>query len=162
MHCLIAVFIGSVFYDIGEDAQEARNNSGLLFMSLMFVMFSAFSATLITCKLSQSMRFMNYFDDKFFHFLVPIILPIVVREHFNRWYKLRSFYLANKLADLPIQITAVFVYILIVYLMTGQILEVERFILLLMCFIAVSLVAQVIGLIVGIVLCLEVNKGTWV
>ncbi|XP_015122214.1 ATP-binding cassette sub-family G member 1 [Diachasma alloeum] len=130
MHCLIAIFKGSVFYNIGEDAEEARNNSGLLFMSLMFVMFSAFSATLIT---------------------FPLILPIVVREHFNRWYKLRSFYLANKLADLPIQITAVSLYMLILYLMTGQIAEGKRFLLLLTCYIAVSLVAQLIGLICGIV-----------
>ncbi|XP_011299281.1 ATP-binding cassette sub-family G member 4 [Fopius arisanus] len=134
IHCLIAIFKGSVFYNIGTDADEARNNSGLLFMSLMFVMFSAFSATLIT---------------------FPLMLPVIIREHFNRWYKLRSFYFANKFADLPIQITAVLLYTIILYLMTGQIAEGRRFLLLLLCYIAVSLVAQLIGLICGIVLSIK-------
>lgn len=76
-------------------------------------------------------------------------LPILMREHFNRWYKLRSFYLANKFADFPIQLTATCIYTLIVYFMSNQILETKRLILyVLMCFV-VTLVAQAIGFIIG-------------
>lgn len=72
-----------------------------------------------------------------------------MREHFNRWYKLHSFYLANKLADIPIQFTAISLYILIVYYMSDQLLELQRFCLYtLMCF-AVSIVAQTFGLLIG-------------
>ncbi|XP_034941510.1 uncharacterized ABC transporter ATP-binding protein/permease YOL075C-like [Chelonus insularis] len=128
MHCIIAIIVGIIYFDIGEDAAYALNNFNLLFFSLMFLMFSAFSATIIT---------------------FPLVLPIISREHFNRWYKLRSFYIANKLADLPIQVVAVSIYTLIVYLMTGQILEGKRFILLSIACVVVSLVAQIIGVIVG-------------
>ncbi|KAH0535288.1 ATP-binding cassette sub-family G member 4-like isoform X1 [Cotesia glomerata] len=128
MHCIIALIVGIIYYDIGEDAAFAIDNFNLIFFNLMFLMFCAFSATLIT---------------------FPAAVPIVTREHFNRWYKLRSFYLANKFADLPIQIIAVSIYTLIVYFMTGQIPEGRRFVLLAIVSVAVSLVAQIIGVIVG-------------
>lgn len=83
-------------------------------------------------------------------------MPVIKREHFNRWYKLRSIYLANKLADLPIQIASVTLYLLIVYFMTGQILELNRFAMFYLAYIAVSLVAQMIGVIVGTALDIQV------
>ncbi|KAF7379979.1 hypothetical protein HZH68_016927 [Vespula germanica] len=87
--------------------------------------------------------------DKVYMRIVPLELPILMREHFNRWYKLRSFYLANKFADFPIQLTATCIYTLIVYFMSNQILETKRLILyVLMCFV-VTLVAQAIGFIIG-------------
>lgn len=89
-------------------------------------------------------------------FTVPLEVPVLTREHFNRWYKLRSFYLANKLADFPIQITATIIYTLIVYYMSGQVNEVKRLALYIFICIAISLVAQKIGLIVGIAMKLQV------
>ena len=81
-----------------------------------------------------------------------------MREHFNRWYKLHSFYLANKLADIPIQFTAISLYILIVYYMSDQLLELQRFCLYtLMCF-AVSIVAQTFGLLIGTGMKVQVRK----
>lgn len=72
-----------------------------------------------------------------------------MREHFNRWYELRSYYLANKLADFPIQLTATFIYTIVMYYMTDQLPESKRLgLYMLMCFI-ISLVAQAVGLIIG-------------
>jgi len=80
---------------------------------------------------------------------VPSELPILVREHFNRWYKLRSYYLANKFADFPVQLMATFIYTIVVYYMSDQLPESKRFALyIFMCFV-VSLVAQAIGLVIG-------------
>ncbi|KAI4485697.1 hypothetical protein M0802_012593, partial [Mischocyttarus mexicanus] len=129
MHLFIALIVGAIFFRIGQDATYVLDNFNLLFFNLMFLMFSAFSSTLIT---------------------LPLELPILMREHFNRWYKLRSFYLANKFADFPVQLTATCIYTLIVYFMSNQIFEAKRLILyVLMCFV-VSLVAQAIGFIVGV------------
>lgn len=91
----------------------------------------------------------KWFFLSYFLLSVPSELPILMREHFNRWYELRSYYLANKLADFPIQLTATFVYTIVVYHMTGQLPEGRRLgLYMLMCFI-ISLVAQAAGLIVG-------------
>ncbi|XP_003396325.1 ATP-binding cassette sub-family G member 1-like isoform X1 [Bombus affinis] len=128
MHFVIALIVGVIYFKIGQDAVYVLDNFNLLFFNIMFLMFSAFSATVTT---------------------FPSELPIIMREHFNRWYKLHSFYLANKLADIPIQFTAISLYILIVYYMSDQLLELQRFCLYtLMCF-AVSIVAQTFGLLVG-------------
>ena len=82
---------------------------------------------------------------------------MLTREHFNRWYKLRSFYLANKLADFPVQITAALIYTLIVYYMSGQVPEGKRIILFVLICIAVTLVAQTAGLILGISMKIQVH-----
>lgn len=101
-------------------------------------------------------NFFLLFSSHYVYYVVPLELPILMREHFNRWYKLRSFYLANKFADFPIQLTATCIYTLIVYFMSNQILETKRLILyVLMCFV-VTLVAQAIGFIIGAGLTVQV------
>ncbi|CAK9797704.1 ATP-binding cassette subfamily G member 4 [Anthophora quadrimaculata] len=128
MHFIIALIVGTIYFKVGQDAVYVLDNFNLLFFNIMFLMFSAFSATVTT---------------------FPSELPIIMREHFNRWYKLHSFYLANKLADIPIQFGAISLYILIVYYMSDQLLELQRFCLYtLMCF-AITMVAQMFGLLVG-------------
>jgi len=85
----------------------------------------------------------------FVRFAVPLELPILKREYFNRWYKLRPYYLAGKLADFLIQLVSTFIYTVIVYYMSGQLPESRRFgLYMLMCFV-VSLVGQTAGLIIG-------------
>lgn len=86
-----------------------------------------------------------------------------MREHFNRWYKLRWYYLANKLADFPVQLTATFIYALVVYYMSDQLPEGKRLgLFVLMCF-ATSLVAQVAGLTLGsglkVQVCIHLSKA---
>ncbi|XP_058805878.1 ATP-binding cassette sub-family G member 1-like isoform X2 [Phymastichus coffea] len=134
MHLLIGLLVGSMYYQIGQDAAFALENFSLLFFTLMFVMYTAFSATLIT------------FPDE---------LPILTREHFNRWYKLRSVYIANKLADLPVQIAATACFTFVVYQMSGQISELRRLALFALMCLMVSLIAQIIGLIIGISLSVQ-------
>ncbi|XP_046414956.1 ATP-binding cassette subfamily G member 4-like [Neodiprion fabricii] len=129
MHLLIALLVGTLYYQIGQDAAYVFDNFNLLFFSIMFLMFSAFNSTIIT---------------------FPSELPIVMREHFNRWYKLRSFYLANKLADFPVQIIAASTFTLVVFFMSGQLPEIRRLLLYVTMCIVVSFVAQTVGLILGI------------
>ena len=89
-------------------------------------------------------------------YTVPLELPIVTREHFNRWYNVRSYYLANKFADLPVQITAASVYTIIIYFISGQILELYRLGLTLIVYVVISLIAQLIGLITATIFNLQV------
>lgn len=134
MHFVIALIVGTIYFRIGQDAVYVLDNFNLLFFNIMFLMFSAFSATITT---------------------FPFELPIIMCEHFNRWYKLHTVYLANKFADFPIQFLAISTYVLIVYCMSDQLLELRRFCLYtLMCF-AITLVAQTVGLLVGTGLKLE-------
>jgi hypothetical protein len=65
--------------------------------------------------------------------------------------------MANKLADLPVQVAATSTYALVVYQMSGQIPELNRLGLFVMMCVLVSLVAQTIGMILGTSLNVQVN-----
>ncbi|XP_072760266.1 ATP-binding cassette subfamily G member 4 [Anoplolepis gracilipes] len=128
MNLITALIVGTLYFQIGQDGNYALDNCNLSFFNIMFLMYNAFSATMIT---------------------FPLELPILVREHFNRWYKLRAYYLANKLADFLVQFIGTFIYTIIMYYMSGQLPESRRIgLYMLMCF-TISLVGQTAGFIVG-------------
>ncbi|XP_055917419.1 ATP-binding cassette sub-family G member 1 [Eupeodes corollae] len=128
IHLIMATLVGILYYGIGNDAGNALNNFRYIFYTLMFVMYTAFSSILV-----------NF----------PLEFPIVTREHFNRWYSLRAYYIAFTLADIPIQMICTSVFIVISYTLTGQPIELTRISLFALITLLTALVAQSIGLAVG-------------
>ncbi|XP_037820739.1 ATP-binding cassette sub-family G member 1 [Lucilia sericata] len=128
IHLVTALLIGCLYYGIGNQAENALNNFRYCFYSIMFIMYSAFSSILV----------------KF-----PLEFPIVSREHFNRWYSLRAYYVAITLADIPIQFVCTSVYIVITYILTDQPRDVFRVVLFCVIIFLTALVGQSIGLAVG-------------
>ncbi|XP_030383367.1 ATP-binding cassette sub-family G member 1 [Scaptodrosophila lebanonensis] len=128
IHLGTALMIGFLYYGIGNDANNTKNIINYCFYAIMFIMYCAFSGILV----------------KF-----PLEFPIVSREHFNRWYSLRAYYVAITLADIPIQIICTSLFIVPTYLLTGQPLEFMRFGLFFLIVFLTALVAQSIGLAVG-------------
>uniref|UniRef100_A0A182YMF1 ABC transporter domain-containing protein n=1 Tax=Anopheles stephensi TaxID=30069 RepID=A0A182YMF1_ANOST len=128
IHCLIAPLIGMLYFGIGNQAGQIFNNYNYVFFSIMFLMFTAFS--------SMTMAF-------------PLELPIITREHFNRWYSLRAYYIAMTVADIPIQLLCTVTYIVITYYMTGQPPEAFRIGLFTLICLMVAWVAQGLGLLVA-------------
>lgn len=84
-------------------------------------------------------------------------MPIIAREHFNRWYSLKSYFLAVTIADAPLQGACTLVYTGVVYYMTAQPMEPARFLLFLLMCALVSFVAQSVGLLVGAAMKVEVR-----
>lgn len=135
-HAAVALFIGILYYGIGEDAFNVLNNFNYMFFSVMFLMLTAFNCVTTT---------------------FPSEMPIIIREHFNRWYSLKAYYLAITLADIPIQMISTFIYVLITYYMTSQPVETFRMLLFLVMCVLVSLVSQSFGLFIGA--CMDVKNG---
>jgi len=85
---------------------------------------------------------------------------VLVREHLNQWYSLKAYYLAKTLADIPFQIILPSVYMVIVYFMTGQPVDFERFSMLLVITIWISLAGQGFGLFFGAIFSIDVATFT--
>ncbi|CAG9129147.1 unnamed protein product [Plutella xylostella] len=128
VHCVVAVFIGSLFYDIGGDAMYVRDNYNFLYFSLMFLMFTAFSSVSIS---------------------FPQELPVIRREHFNRWYTSGAYYSATVAASIPTQTLCTLAYACITYYMTGQPQQWLRFLGFSWTLMHVSYVALCLGLLNG-------------
>ncbi|XP_060803816.1 ATP-binding cassette sub-family G member 4 [Amyelois transitella] len=128
IHCLMALFIGFLFYDIGHDARYVRDNYNMLYFSLMFLMFTAFSAVTIT---------------------FPQEIPVVRREYFNRWYSTAAYYSSTLVSAIPTQGVCTLTYACIVYWMTGQPPEPRRFFGFCWTLLMVSGVALCLGLLNG-------------
>ncbi|XP_068632388.1 ATP-binding cassette sub-family G member 1-like [Battus philenor] len=106
IHFFMALFVGFLFYNIGQEAQYVRDNFNFLYFSLMFLMFTAFSTV--------SIRF-------------PEQLPVVRREHFNRWYAAGAYYSSTLVSSLPIQTICTLTFACVTYWLTGQPVEYTRF-----------------------------------
>lgn len=60
-HFLIALMIGTLYFNIGNDASMIFNNFRYVFMTLMFLMYTAFCSMAILCELQFYLSNMNRF-----------------------------------------------------------------------------------------------------
>ncbi|XP_046387516.1 ATP-binding cassette sub-family G member 1 [Ischnura elegans] len=127
-HILVGFLIGALYYDIGNDGAKVLSNLGFLFFNMLFLMYTSMTITILS---------------------FPLEMPVLVKENFNRWYSLKSYYAAITLSDLPFQAVFCVVYVTIVYFLTSQPAEGFRFGMFLSACLMISFVAQSIGLVVG-------------
>lgn len=136
IHFCIALLVGTLYFNIGNDAAMMYNNFRYIVLSQMFLLFTSFCSMTI---------------------LFPLEMPIVAREHFNRWYSKKAYYFALTFADLPLQFVCVLVYVLITYVMTAQPLEIFRLSLFFTISVMVTLISQGFGMIIGATCGVKVN-----
>lgn len=127
-HILVGFLIGALYYDIGNDGAKVLSNLGFLFFNMLFLMYTSMTITILS---------------------FPLEMPVLVKEHFNRWYSLRAYYLAITISDLPFQAIFCVMYASIVYYLTAQPYEWFRFGMFISACLLISFVAQSVGLVVG-------------
>ncbi|KAJ8673198.1 hypothetical protein QAD02_004460 [Eretmocerus hayati] len=133
-HVVVGFLIGIIYYQIGNDAAKATSNAGCIFFTVLFIMFTALMPTILT---------------------FPTEMAVFAREHLNHWYTLTAYYFARTMTDIPFQIVYTIAYVMIVYFMSGQPMEIGRFFMFLNICILTSLVAQSIGLLIGAAMDIE-------
>jgi len=127
-HILVGFLIGALYYDIGNDGAKVLSNLGFLFFNMLFLMYTSMTITILS---------------------FPLEMPVLIKENFNRWYSLRSYYMAITVSDIPFQTVFCIIYVSIVYYLTSQPYEVARFSMFLAACLLISFVAQSVGLVVG-------------
>lgn len=127
-------FVGFILSNDSEDTVTAEMRSlqeqvNLMLVSVMTVTFAALEITVIT---------------------FPLEAKTVKREWRNGRYRVSSYFMGRSLADFPFQILCVFIFSLIIYLLTHQIgLFTWRFAMFLVIMLMVALIAQAVGFVFG-------------
>lgn len=127
-HILVGFLIGALYYDIGNDGAKVLSNLGFLFFNMLFLMYTSMTITILS---------------------FPLEMPVLIKENFNRWYSLRTYYLAITVSDIPFQAVFCVIYVSIVYWLTSQPPESHRYYMFLGACLLISFVAQSVGLVVG-------------
>uniref|UniRef100_A0A6M2E3Q0 Putative transporter abc superfamily breast cancer resistance protein n=1 Tax=Xenopsylla cheopis TaxID=163159 RepID=A0A6M2E3Q0_XENCH len=138
VNILVGIMLGVLFIEAGNKGSRVLDNYNLLFSILMHQMMSPMMLNILT---------------------FPQEMSILQKEHFNRWYSLKSYYMAINIVDLPVSIVSCIVFSIIIYLMSAQPLEFIRFGMFLSISMLVVFVAQSVGLMVGAIF--NVINGTF-
>jgi hypothetical protein len=88
---------------------------------------------------------------------VPLEFPIIKREHFNGWYTATAYHSSLIISDAPIVFLSVTIFVTILYLTTGQLLEINRYLILLSFFLIFSYASQALAIMNTSLLNAQVN-----
>lgn len=127
-HVTVALLLGVVFYDFGDDAKKVISNIACLFFLLLFLFFA------------NSMPAVQMF---------PTDAAVFLQEHLNNWYSLRAYYSVKILTDLPMQILCASSFMLISYYMTGQPMESNRILQTWSICVLTTILGQTVGILTG-------------
>ncbi|XP_053665593.1 ATP-binding cassette sub-family G member 1 [Anopheles marshallii] len=139
VHIVCAIVIGLLFGDSGINATKSISNVASFMVHVLYLWYT----TLMPGVLKY-----------------PYEMNILKKESFNRWYKIRTYFVASMLTSLPVQIFFSIVYASIVYAMTYQPCELERYLMFTAVLVLNTIVADGFGLFLGTFLN-EIN-GTFI
>ncbi|KAK3927759.1 ATP-binding cassette sub-family G member 4 [Frankliniella fusca] len=135
-HLLVALILGFLYKDIGDEASKINGNLACLFFFELFLFFSNAMPTVLT---------------------FPVEAAVFFREYSNNWYSLTAYYLSKVIADIPFMVINPTVFLLVAYYMTDQPnVEDRRCMVWLVCLLTVFL-AHAYGLVFGAALGMQLG-----
>lgn len=154
--------LGSVYVNSGNAGSRVFDNYNLLFGILIHHMMSTMMLTILTCMLHFAIIILCFlfFNLKKKLFTVPSEMNILQKEHFNRWYSLKAFFVSVNIIDIPIHVLCCLIFTLIVYLLSDQPHDLTRFNMFFVISLLVSFVAMSFGLTIGIIFDVVVSYQT--
>uniref|UniRef100_A0A1B6DAZ1 ABC transporter domain-containing protein n=1 Tax=Clastoptera arizonana TaxID=38151 RepID=A0A1B6DAZ1_9HEMI len=139
VNVLVGVMLGVLWFQCGEDGGRVMDNYNLLFSILIHLIMSTMMLNILT---------------------FPMEMSILTKEHFNRWYSLKSYYIVVNIIDIPVTTICCVVFCAIIYVMSGQPMEFIRFIMFTTISLLSVFISQSIGLMVGAIFSLV--NGTFI
>ena len=128
-HFAVGVLLGLLYMDAGHDGSKTLSNVGFFMVSCTYLSYTSMMPAV---------------------FKFPLEMMTLKKERFNNWYQLRTYFVASFICNLPIQILYAFVYSGTSYFLSGQPLDVNRFLMYLMVAIMVTLMSDSVGVLIGI------------
>ncbi|RZF39659.1 hypothetical protein LSTR_LSTR001180 [Laodelphax striatellus] len=136
IHILLGILLGWMFYNFGNDADKVIGNHSFFFFAILFIYFSSCMPAIMT---------------------FPLEADVFLREHSNNWYSIAVYFFAKVLADLPLQIICPTLFLVIAYYMTGQPMDVQRFLMIWFVIVLLSILGQSGGNAAGALLNVELG-----
>jgi ABC-type branched-subunit amino acid transport system ATPase component len=128
VHILVGGLIGLFFRSNGNNGSKTINNLSYLFLSIVYLSYTTLTPAV-----------MRY----------PLERVRVMKEYFNNWYKLKTYYMAMTVYSIPVQLFLCLAHIPITYFLTAQPVEWYRFtMMLVMCFMC-CLISEGFGILFG-------------
>ncbi|XP_055683554.1 ATP-binding cassette sub-family G member 4 [Lutzomyia longipalpis] len=128
VNIIVAIMLGFLFIEGGNEGSRVLDNYNLMFANLMHHSMTTMMLTVLT---------------------FPTEMAILRKEHFNRYYSLKAYYTSVTLLDIPMAVFCCFIYTVIVYFLSYQPFEAFRFGMYFTISLLVGFVAQSMGLMVG-------------
>ncbi|XP_062517800.1 protein white-like [Corticium candelabrum] len=126
----VALLMGLIYFDIADDEHRLQNISGVLF-------FVCINNTLI-----NMFAVIQTF---------PSEMPVMLREHGSRLYRIELYYLTKHLSDLPVVVFQTFIYSIVIYWMVGLQQSMDKFLVFYGVLITIANIALGCGYIVSAV-----------
>lgn len=105
-HLISGSLLGTIFLGVGDDANRPFDNFKFVISVVVFFMY-----THVMCPV----------------LVFPAEVNILRREYFNRWYGLKSYFMALTVSSIPSQIIFGFIFITTSYLLSDQPMDISRF-----------------------------------
>jgi ABC-type multidrug transport system ATPase subunit len=159
VYVLVGVLVGVMYYQIGNEARHMINIFKSIYLMVAFLMYTSLYSLTVRCECTLETSSRKCSKLTFDFFLVPLDLPIIQREHFNRWYSTAAHYIALNLADVPVLIICSITFTVVAYIMTNHPLEDFRLGTVLAIGLAMSFTSQAYGIFAGSIVELKVRGG---
>lgn len=92
---------------------------------------------------------------------IPNELKVLLKQLNNLWYSLFAYYFSRFLADLPIHSFFVILYATLNWLLTGIVASFDRYVLLIICYIALTIFIQSLAYLVGAIFIDSANASAY-
>lgn len=128
VNIFLAIVLGFLYVNAGNEGSRVLDNYNLLFAILMHHSMTTMMLTVLT---------------------FPTEMSILLKEHFNRWYSLKAYYMHVSILDFPISVLCCLIFSVMIYFLSSQPMEWMRFEMFFAISLLVVFVGQSIGLMIG-------------
>lgn len=128
LNLFLGVIVGSLFWQIGNDASKAMFNFGYVYACTIVMLYVPMMPILLA---------------------FPTEVQLVKREYFNKWYGLKPYYAALVVSRIPATIVFSLLFISVTYPLTAQPLELNRIVMFTTICLTVALIAEAMGTVIS-------------